>query len=340
MLGGQIDPRDLPSFEDFWRSLLVDGGTWEHRYDGQTCNLYDTVLVKWIKDKPLGQARLDQIRKTDVQRHVDRMYKHLAESTVRRYGSCIHTVLQEAVETGLLIARLEAGKVLPANPADGVKFKKIPDAKSYIFSDEELATYPELLFAYNERLSAMVTIMADTGCRPGEVCGMAMEDVRGDVWTISAMVNRKGQRIDRTKNGRIRAVTLSPDALAAVQAQERRRGLVFLNEDGAIVKPDALYTHLSRFRKKLEREEAKQAEEEDRLPRVIPPLHPRNLRKTFVTRGVEMGQAKAVQAAVGHSSIRTTLDIYAKARTNPQRKLIEDLSGGISRNIFPERKEH
>lgn len=62
---------------------------------------------------------------------------------------------------------------------------------------------------------------------------------------------RKGQWIDRTKNARIRSVTLSPDALAAVHAQRRRRGLVFLNENGAIVKPHPLYTHLPRFRRSI-----------------------------------------------------------------------------------------
>jgi len=334
LIGGQVDPRTLPTLEAYWESLIAPGGDFEHRYDAPTCNLYDTVLAQHVRGKPLGKTRLDQIRKVDVQRHVDRLYKNLAESTVRRYGSCVHTVLQNAVDAGVLVARLDGGQVLPANPADGVKYRKLPDAPSYIFSDEELRLYPELLYAFHPRLSAMVTVIADTGARPGEVCAMTTEDLRGDVWTIAAMITRKGIRKESTKTGRIRTVTLSPDALAAIEDQGRRRGLVFLNEDGNPIKPDALYTHLRRFRLSLQKKEDETARKEGRPPRSIPPLHPRNLRKTFVTRGVEMGDAKAVQAAVGHSSIRTTLDIYAKARQNPQRKLIESLSEGVSRSIW------
>lgn len=337
LAGTGIDPRFLPTLEEWWSRLLEPGGIWENRQDYQTCNLYDSVLHNAIVGRPLAKMRIDQIRRKDVQRHVDRLYKDYAESTVRRYGSCIHVVFAEAVEEGLIRAHMEAGEVIPANPADGVKFRKIPEAKSYIFEDAELALYPELLYRYNKRLSAMITVIADTGARPGEVCGMLAEDVKGDVWTVSGMMRRDGVRKPYAKGKKIRAVTLTPDALAAIESQGQGRGLVWLNEDGNKVRPDALGTHILRFRKSLEAKEKKLAAEEKREPVAIPPLHPRNLRKTFVTRGVETGNVKATQAAVGHSSSRTTLDVYAKARLNPQRDLVLTLGKSVQRGIFDDK---
>jgi len=334
ILAGHVDPRTLPTLEAFWEQLLVPDGDFEHRYDFQTCNLYDTILSTTVRGSALGRARLDQIKQIDVQRHIDRQYKKYAESTVRRHGSCIRVVFGFAKEMGLLRDRMEGATFVPGNPADGVKYRKIPDAPSYIFSDEELVRYPELLYEYNPRLSAMVTVIADTGARPGEVCAMTTEDVGNGIWTIGAKIRRDGQRTQGAKGGKTRAIALTADAQAAIRDQGRARGLVFVNEDGNVIRPDALNTHLQRFRKWLQKREDAFAKEMGREPRPVPPLNPRNLRKTFVTRGVEMGDVKAVQAAVGHSSSRTTLDVYAKARLNPQKKLIESMQEGVSRSLF------
>lgn len=332
LIGGGPDPRFLPTLQSYWESLVREGGDWEDRYDEiSTVNLYETVWAKWVEGTALGKMRLDQIRRTDCQRWVDRLYKRLAESTVRRYGSCLHTVLAHAVEAGLLQARVEGGRVLPGNPADEMSFRAIPDAPSYVFSDEELVDLPQALYQADPVLAAIVTVLCDTGARPGEVCAMRVEDIRGGVWHIADTRRRDGTLKGKSKTGKSRTVALSPDALAAIAEQGRRKGPVFLNQDGNPVRPGSMGLQLRRYRDRLQKKLDKEAMEKNLPPVLVPPLTARNFRKTFVTRGVELGDVKSVQAAVGHASAKTTLDVYAKARKDPQSALIQALAKKTAR---------
>lgn len=337
LLAGAVDPRLIPTLQAYWESLIMRGGGWEGRNSAATMNLYETVLEIHVRKTPLGKMRLDEIRKTHCQRWVDKLYSSVGEATARRYGSCLSTVLTEAVEVGYTSDRMENGKFVPGNPAQKLKYRTIPDAASYILSDEELAILPEILYEFSPRLSAMVTVEADTGARPAEVCGMVAESIRDGVWRIDRQRLRSGEVVLHTKSKKIRQIKLTADALSAIEAQGRKRGPVFLNEDGKPVRPDAYYTHIYRFRKMLERKDAEAAAKEGREPYPIPHLTPTNLRRTFITRGVETGNVKATQAAAGHSTSKTTLDVYAKARRDPQSALIDALEMGIKRQVWKDK---
>lgn len=336
MLGGEIDPRFLPSLEAYWERLLEPKGVFEDRYEDNTCNLYDTVLATTVRGTSLGKMRLDQIHTRHVQRHVERLYKTLTVPTVKRYGSCIAVVLQQAADDKLIRARIEQGELIPANPARGVKYRLEPDSDSYIHSEQELADFPALLYKYNRRLSAMYTVLADTGVRPGELCAMDTADIKAGVWKIHRMRRHDGSLKNATKNGRIRFLKLSEDALAAISEEGQRKGPVWLNEDGHPVRPDALYTHLCRFRKALQLQWNAEAEANGIEPNLVPPLRPKDLRKTFVTRALESPgvSVKAVQTAVGHRKASTTTDVYAKARKGPQGELIDALQASVNRSVF------
>lgn len=235
--------------------------------------------------------------------------------------------------------------LIAANPADGIEYRPIPAAASYIFSNEELMEVPELLYKWKKRLSAMVTILADTGVRPGELCAMDASDISTEgIWTIRDTRRRDGTLKGTTKTHRVRAILLSDDARAAIEQLGARKGPVWLDEDGNPIRPGALGLELRRFRARLQKSwDAKAAEKSETTGTVVeaatvPPLTPRNLRKTFATRAVESGDIKSAQAALGHSTSKTTLDIYAKARQNPQNELIRRLSESAgNRGLFGDR---
>src|SRR5262249_30059043 len=162
-----------------------------------------------------------------------------------RYASCLHTVLQHAVKAEILSPRLEGGRFIPANPAEGIEYRPIPTAASYIFSNEELMEVPALLFEWKKRLSAMVTVLADTGVRPGELCAMDAADISADgIWTIRDTRRRDGTLKGTTKTHRVRAIKLSDDVRAAVEQLGARKGPVWLNEDGNPIRPSALSLEL------------------------------------------------------------------------------------------------
>ncbi|MFI5384743.1 MAG: tyrosine-type recombinase/integrase [Fimbriimonadales bacterium] len=356
MLGTGVNPRFIPTLSEYWLELLADGGDFEDRYDKGTCDLYDTCRARYFATEDgktkrigygLGAMRLDQIRTAEVQRVVNKLYGCLAPSTVRRYASCLHTVLQHAVRAEILSPRFDGGRFIPANPADGIEYRPIPAAASYIFSNSELVKVPELLYAWKKRLSGMVTVLADTGVRPGELCAMDAADISGEgVWTIRDTRRRDGTLKGTTKTHRIRAIMLSEDARAAVEQLGAKKGPVWLNEDGNPIRPSALGLELRRFRARLQKEWNEDAARESKATgavveaATVPPLTPRNLRKTFATRAVESGDIKSAQAALGHATSKTTLDIYAKARQNPQNELIRRLSESAgNRGLFGHRDQ-
>jgi len=337
MIGGAIDPRFLPTLADYWEMLLRPDGVFEGRYENDTCNLYDTVRVKWIADSPLGKMRIDQIEKRHVQRHVDKMGKKLKPPTVRRYGGCIHVVLAEAVEDKLLRARIENGVFVPANPADEINYPELGETVAHVHSHAEQVRIPELLFEYNPRLAAMWTNIADTGARPGEMCAMDAEDIVNGVWKIHQMRRHDGTIKKQTKAKNIRYITLSDDCRAAIAAYGQKSGPVWLNEDGNPVRPDALYTHLSRFRKALQKRLNVEAKALGIKPAVVPPLRPKDLRITFATQALKLSDPKDVQKAMGHKKLSTTTDIYARHEKGSSSELIEALTRDRQRGLFGDR---
>ena len=343
LIAGAPDPRLLPSLERYWESLVIEGGEFEHAYDSsETINIYETVWALHLRRTPLGIMRIDQVRRVNVQRWMDRLYSKMAASTVRRYASCVSVVFKTAEEAGLIGARLEKGVVIPANPCEGLKFRPLPEPPSYIFSDEELGSYPELLYEYSPRLSAMVTVQSDTGVRPGELCAMRASRIKDGVWIIDDTRQRDGKLKKRTKTGRIRHIALSVDAQSAIAEQGSKGESVWMTEDNTPMRPDGYAQQLRRFRKWLEVRLLKAHVEAGGDPATaptVPPLTATNLRKTFITRGIESGSGKAVQALAGHANWNTTYNVYAKARKDPQAELIENLSTGIKRNVFRAKKD-
>ena len=103
---------------------------------------------------------------------------------------------------------------------------------------------------------------------------------------------------------------------------------IFLNSAGGVQTADSLNKAFDRIR-----------EEHNRQGGVVP--LPRfschTMRHTFATRLCEAGaNLKAVQALMGHASIRITMNIYAEAMTSHKKqemekleKLLEDYESGL-----------
>jgi integrase len=331
-----VNPRFILTLDEYWRQLAEPGGEFEHEYDAATRNLYDTCRAGYFATEDenakrigysLGCTRLDQIRRNDVQRAINRLYSVLAPATVRRYGSCLRSVLGHAVEAGILSPRMESGQFLPANPADGIKYRAIPPSEAYIFSDEELYSLPEALHAFSPRLSAMTTVLFDTGVRPGELCAMDAKDITVDgVWMIGNTRKRSGELKGSTKTNRVRAIQLSHDARSAIALHGAASGPVWVTREGKPINPGWFGCQLRRFRASLQKKWDSEAKQSGGVAPKVPVLNARNCRKTFATRGVESGDLKGTQAALGHSTAEMTLNVYAQSRPGAQSSLIEKLS--------------
>ena len=77
-------------------------------------------------------------------------------------------------------------------------------------------------------------------------------------------------------------------------------------------------------------EETNAAEKEMRMPVLLPDFSCHQLRHTFCTRMCENEMnIKVVQDIMGHTDIRTTLEIYAEAQDALKEQAVENLAGKI-----------
>ena len=79
--------------------------------------------------------------------------------------------------------------------------------------------------------------------------------------------------------------------------------------------------------------ETQRAEEEQREPVLLPKLKPHMFRHTFCTKLVlKEVPYETTKTLMGHSSIKTTIDVYTHIKKNHMKKARADMEGVI--NIF------
>jgi integrase len=181
-----------------------------------------------------------------------------------------------------------------------------------------------------QELVRVLVILAITGCRIGEVLAMKWADLDLDegVWTISqtATINEAGHVVigDSTKTSQLRDLPLHPDALTCIKHQQEylayRRARMKVWDENNLVFPSRFGTV---------RDERNYL---TYLNKVIPSwghtFH--DLRHWFATSLLNQGVSDVVIAKVlGHSSTRTTRDVYGHAMPSA----INQISNKVSKII-------
>jgi len=260
--------------------------------------------------KPLiGTVPLSALRAE----HLDRMYEAIragklrrapGPATVRRVHATLRTALQSAYRR----------RLISYNPAGQVELDSEPTREREVWTPSELATF--LAHSGSDRLGAAFRLIAFTGLRRGELCGLRWRDLDLDAKTATIcqqLVESGGALIfgePKTKKG-ARVISLDTDTVTslrshkAAQAAERLAwgpaynglDLVFCREDGSPVRPD----HVSRLFISLS--------EAAGLPRIV--LH--GLRHTHATHALAAGVDITVVAnRLGHARSSFTADTYTR----------------------------
>lgn len=259
-------------------------------------------IIPHIGSVPLALLRAE---------HLDRMYADIragrlrpspGTATIRRIHATLRTALNSAVRR----------RQISFNPAAQIELDAEPARERGVWTPSELQAF--LAHAQADRLGAAMHLIASTGIRRGECCGLKWSDVDLDraTITIRRQLTQSGRARDfaepKTRRG---GRTLSLDAETvgvlrthkAAQAVERLSwgaaynalDLVFCKEDGAPVAPD----QVSRRFITLSAEAG--------LPRIV--LH--GLRHTHASIALASGVPVAVMSKrLGHSRSSFTIDAY------------------------------
>jgi integrase len=215
------------------------------------------------------------------------------------------------------------------NPADRAEAPPTPKGKPHAWTDDEMRKLMGV--ADRDRYWVAWRLLASTGLRRGEICGLQWSDIEGDNLYVrrTRLVVDSQVRIETPKTTRsMRRIPLNRTAQEALQlhrlAQSEEAHLLGLaqspawiitNEVGKPIDPSLL--------SKRWRSIVKQAE--------VPAYSLHALRHTFATALLARNKSpKVVQDLLGHSSITVTLDLYTASLDNLGRDAVDALDETFS----------
>lgn len=272
------------------------------------CHVMDLCIIP-----ALGHMKLKDIRPIHIQRfvnalqerdtHLDGKKGKLSPATVRRYYTIIQSIMHSAY-------KLELIGVNPAD-SDRITLPKLEEAKTEIFTDEELTAMFDALKGEPLQYQVLIHLALNTSCRRGELVGLRWSDINFNtgIVTISRsnykLTNEDEIKSKTTKTGKSRSVMIPPYCLEmlrhyrAIQASERLAlgdywkgdNWVFTQADGKPMYPSTPTQWFDRFLKRHN----------------LPHRKFHALRHTSATLLLSNGtNIKNVATRLGHAQLKTT----------------------------------
>ena len=258
----------------------------------------------------LGGIRLPEIGPADVQMLVAEKSKRFAPKTVLSLRNLLSKIFGTAKLWGYL----------QANPAQGVQVPSLVDTR------ERLTLTPEqvraLLVVLKEPYRTMVLLAVLSGLRRGEIFGLRWKCVDfAERAIVVAEANYEGQSAPPKTRASRRKVFVDTAVLEALSrlrpTHYQPDDFVFPSERGTALNPNNVLNRV--MRPACQRAG-------------IPLVSWHNFRYTYATWANPTGESiKAIQAQLGHTDSRLTLDVYTQPMPEAQRQL----ASKIARVLLP-----
>lgn len=257
-----------------------------------------------------GNVRLPEIGSADVQMFLADKSKRYAPKSVLALRNLLSKVFATAQKWGYL----------QANPAQGTQVPAL------VVTRERLTLTPEqvraLLGKLHEPYKTMVLLAVLSGLRRGEIFGLRWKCVDLGEGTVRvAESNYEGHVAAPKTQASRRMVFVAPVVLEALRALRpalfQPDDYVFHTDRGTPLNPNNVINRVLH-----------PACDKASIPRVS--WH--NFRYTFSTWANPTGESiKALQAQLGHTDARLTLDVYTQPMPEAQKKL----AGKVARVLLP-----
>jgi len=228
-----------------------------------------------------GGMALDEITEAKVEQYkAARLRDGLKPKSVNNHLTVLSACLKKAVDCG----NLESGKLPCIRP-----LKALPPSFAYLTFEES----ERLLSAIDDRTYYGMTLAAlRTGMRMGELMALDWMDVNLERGLITVRRALSAGVLTDTKSHRERHIPINPDLLDWLMGEPQRRGLVFHYSDGSAVVYGRAKRSLMRY----------SAAADVRF------VGWHGLRHSFASQlTMKSAPARAVQAFLGHSDLRTTM---------------------------------
>lgn len=313
---------------------------------------YKYMYKKYVSDS-LGLKKISQIKYSDILKFYNYLITDIGFKL--RSMEVLHTILHPiftiAVRDGYI----------RTNPTDGAMTEiknshNCENGKRHALTEVQQSAFMNYISGsqkYSHWLP-LFTVFLGTGCRVGELIGLRWEDCDFE----NKLININHNLIYRLQdNGKcefhittpktqagIRVIPMLNEVKAALlkerKTQEKTgfnetvidgyRGFIFKNRFGTVFSPHLINRAIDRIIKDYNSDETVKAKSENRDPLLLPHFTVHNLRHTFCTRFCENEtNLKIIQEIMGHSDIKTTMDIYNEATLDKKKESFINLEGKI-----------
>lgn len=240
----------------------------------------------------IGAWDITTIKPMTLQKEADKWSLKL------KYARKLVGMVKTVFDYGILHEYLESN---PASAVKATKIKRELGIKKDFYNKDELKRFLQLADTTNNiRLIACFRVLAFTGIRIGELQALEWTDIADNTLSINKAVTRTpaGLEIGATKTASSkRLISLDDKTLEILERlhAENQHNLIFSDENGHIITPT------------LPRKWLLQVVKESDLQ----PIRIHGFRHTHASLLFDAGMSlKQVQYRLGHSNLKTTMDVY------------------------------
>lgn len=313
---------------------------------------YKYMYKKYVSDS-LGLKKISQIKYSDILKFYNYLITDIGfkPRSMEVLHTILHPIFTIAVRDGYI----------RTNPTDGAMTEiknshNCENGKRHALTEVQQSAFMNYISGsqkYSHWLP-LFTVFLGTGCRVGELIGLRWEDCDFE----NKLININHNLIYRLQdNGKcefhitnpktqagIRVIPMLNEVKAALlkerKTQEKTgfnetvidgyRGFIFKNRFETVFSPHLINRAIDRIIKDYNSDETVKAKSENRDPLLLPHFTVHNLRHTFCTRFCENEtNLKIIQEIMGHSDIKTTMDIYNEATLDKKKESFINLEGKI-----------
>ncbi len=307
----------------------------------------------YVEPYAIGRMPMRELKRTHFVAHFKELVnkKKLAHGTLRSLASMLYNCLQQVVYDGGLF-------VNPASEIMKDVVAKPKEARDALTEEQEklLLDFLKIEGTFQNVYLPMVGILLGTGMRFGECDALTWDDVDLEkcVVHVSKTLNYRCKNTNKheffitspkTPNA-VRDIPLSDDLVRLFKMQKQYQKdmrirqdikidgysqFVFTSKLGNPFTHEGFVATMKRIVKHANEWEKERAEKEDREPVELPAkLTPHIFRHTFATHLVlNEVPYEIAKVVMGHSSVKTTIDIYAHIRNDNAKRMRADIGNVI-----------
>jgi integrase len=258
----------------------------------------------------LGKVKLSRLTPAHLQAlYAAKLREGMKPASVRQIHAILHKALEQAVKFNLI----------PTNPASKVDPPKIRQEEITPLTAEQASKLLDVTRNDRDRFEALYVIALTTGLRIGELLGLKWSDIDLDArrLRVSRQLQRSharsGERLIFTepKAASRRTVDMPPSTVEALKRHRKRQVEETLKAGGAYQDKDLVFA--GDLGGPISPEKVTQRAFKPLLKRTgLPKIRFHDLRHTFATLLLARGvHPTYVQRALGHASVKMTLDRYS-----------------------------